>query len=94
MASLTVYKFLITHVTKTTQPFGQNEFIAQCENCLTKYWTINKNATKKKKLIKIHCLRVGVVGRDYASSPDLTKDETLGHALDYKGNSISLSLVN
>ena len=32
--------------------------------------------------------------RDYASSPDLTKDETLGHALDYKGNSISLSLVN
>lgn len=33
-------------------------------------------------------------GRDYASSPDLTKDETLGHALDYKGNSISLSLVN
>ena len=32
--------------------------------------------------------------RDYASSPDLTKDETPGHALDYKGNSISLSLVN
>ena len=32
--------------------------------------------------------------RDYTSSPDLTKDETLGHALDYTGNSISLSLVN
>ena len=30
--------------------FGRNEFIAQCENCLTKYWTINRNATKKKKL--------------------------------------------
>ena len=53
----------ITRVTKTTQQFGQNEFIAQCENCLTKYWTINKNATKKKKLIKNTLFKGGSGGK-------------------------------
>ena len=45
---------LITRITKTTQQFGQNEFIAQCENCLTKYWTINKNA----KVPKLECRKM------------------------------------
>ena len=39
------------------------EFIAQCENCLTKYWTINKNATKKKKLIKNTLFKGGSGGK-------------------------------
>ena len=47
-APLSLIDNQITHVTKTTQQFGQNEFIAQCENCLTKYWTINKNAKVPK----------------------------------------------
>ena len=53
----------MTFTKKTTQQFGQNEFIAQCENCLTKYWTINKNATKKKKLIKNTLFKGGRGGK-------------------------------
>ena len=62
-APLSLIDNQITHVTKTTQQFGQNEFIAQCENCLTKYWTINKNATKKKKLIKNTLFKGGSGGK-------------------------------
>ena len=38
---------------------------------------------------------VGEVGRSLRLfSPDLTKDETPDHAVDYRGHSISLLLVN
>ena len=63
-SSLSVsYQQNCSTLTKTTQQFGQNEFIAQCENCLTKYWTINKNATKKKKLIKNTLFKGGSGGK-------------------------------
>ena len=50
---------------------------------------------EKYKIVKILAWCIGEAGGSlHLVSPDLTKDETPDHAVDYKGHSISLLLVN
>ena len=52
VVGITALLVLYARKWKTPEAYNDNilttKEIAQCENCLTKYWTINKNATKKK----------------------------------------------
>ena len=61
---------------------------------LQNYNKTRTRKTKKGENLKYKIVKISLVGEVGKSFPDLTKQETPDHVVDYKGHSISLLLVN